>query len=88
MDYYLKAPTEVEMNEALLAAGVIDENGDPTPGVNVDVIGPFTRWDYSTEPPTPVEYPDWHVNLRSAFELKGLDAFIIVPPEHPFRMWA
>lgn len=88
MDYYLKAPTEAEMNEALLAAGAIDENGDPAPGVNVDVIGPFVRFDYSVEPPAETVYPDWHVNIRSAYELEGLDAFIIAPPEQPFRVWA
>lgn len=88
MDYYLKAPTEAEMNETLIAAGVIDENGDPAPGVNVDVIVPFVRFDYSAEPPAETVYPDWHVNIRSAYELEGLDAFIIVPPEQPFRVWA
>lgn len=88
MDYYLKAPTEAQMNETLVAAGVIDKNGDPAAGINIDVIGPFTRWDCSVEPPVPIEYPEWHVNLRSEFEIGGLDAVIIPPPHLPFRVWA
>lgn len=88
IDYYLKAPTEADMNEALLASGLVDENGDPAPGVSIDTIGPIVRWDYSVEPPVSTEYPEWHVNIRSAFEVEGLDAFVIVPPEQPFRVWA
>lgn len=88
MDYYLKGPTEADMNEALLGAGLIDEDGNPAPGVSIDTIGPIVRWDYSVEPPVSTEYPEWHVNIRSAFEVEGLDAFVIVPPEQPFRVWA
>lgn len=88
MDYYLKAPTEADMNEALLASGLVDENGEPAPGVSIDTIGPIVRWDYSVEPPVSTEYPEWHVNIRSAFEVEGLDAFVIAPPEQPFRVWA
>jgi len=88
IDYYLKAPTEADMNEALLASGLVDENGDTAPGVSIDTIGPIVRWDYSVEPPVSTEYPEWHVNIRSAFEVEGLDAFVIVPPEQPFRVWA
>lgn len=90
MDYYLKGPTEADMNEALLAAGLIDEDGNPAPGVSIDTIGPITRvtgYDENGDPIT-VEYPEWHVNVRCPHEVEGLDTFVIVPPEQPFRVWA
>ena len=90
-DLYLKAPDEATMNAALIAAGLAyEEDGNlyPAPGVSIDTIGPIVRWDYSVEPPVSTEYPEWHVNIRSAFEVEGLDAFVIAPPEQPFRVWA
>lgn len=103
IDYYLKAPTEADMNEALDVAGLIvetqvgqTEDGEPiftmvpTPGVSIDTIGPITRvtgYDENGDPIT-VEYPEWHVNVRCPHEVEGLDAYAIVPPEQPFRVWA
>lgn len=62
----------------------------PAPGVSIDTIGPITRvtgYDENGDPIT-VEYPEWHVNVRCPHEVEGLDAFVIVPPEQPFRVWA
>jgi hypothetical protein len=94
-DLYLKATTETEMNAALTQAGVlVDIDGQllPAVGVSVDVIGPFTRVDYSVEPPVETYYPDWHVNVRSydltSDQLDMLAAFTLVPPETPYRVWA
>lgn len=49
-DLYLKTLTEDDMDVALLEAGVIDAEGNPTPDFSVDQIGPFTRDE--------VDYPD------------------------------
>lgn len=94
MDYYLKAATEADMTEALLVAGLIDEDGNPTPGVSIDTIGPITRvtgYDENGDPIT-VEYPEWHVNLRCAGLTEEQEAelafAIITPPSVPYRVWA
>ena len=92
IDLYLKAATEADMNAALLAAGMIDAEGLPTDGVSLDVIGPIVKMDYSVEPPVEIDYPEWHVNVRSydltEEQLAELTDVIIVPPELPFRVWA
>lgn len=97
MDLYLRAPTEAEMNAALVAAGLAYEEDDtlfPAPDVSLDVIGPITRvtgYDENGDPIT-VEYPEWHVNVRCAGlteeQEAALDGLVIVPPEVPFRVWA
>lgn len=94
-DLYLKATTEAEMNEALTQAGVlVDIDGElyPAVGVSYDPIGPFTRVDYSVEPPVETYYPDWHVNVRSydltEDQIDMLAPFSIVPPHTPYRVWA
>ena len=89
-DLYLKTLTEADMDAALVAAGVIDDEGNPTPDFSVDQIGPFTRWDYSVEPPVETVYPDWHTNLRGSFDedqLALLTPFSVEPPV-PYRVWA
>lgn len=92
MDYYLKTLTEAEMNETLLAAGLVGEDGTPALGVSIDTIGPFTRWDCSVDPPVPIEYPEWHVNIRSynmtEEQLAEIADILLVPPEQPFRVFA
>ena len=94
-DLYLKAPTEADMNAALTAAGVlVDIDGTlcPAVGASVDTIGPFTRVDYSVDPPVETYYPDWHVNVRSydlmEDQLALLEPFVLVPPNMPYRVWA
>ena len=95
MDLYLKASDEAEMNAALVAAGlayVEDEALHPAPYVSLDVIGPIVKWDYSVEPPVEINYPEWHVNVRSydltGEQLAALEPVMIIPPEQPFRVWA
>jgi len=81
-DLYLKAPTQEDMDAALLEANVIDDEGNPTPDFSVDQIGPFTRDD--------VDYPDWHTNLRGSFteEQLALLTPLSVEPLIPYRVWA
>lgn len=91
IDLYLKANTQKDMNTALLAAGLVEE-GQPASGVLLDVIGPITKWDASVEPPLKTVYPEWHVNVRcgelTAEQEAALEAFVIIPPEQPYRVWA
>jgi len=89
-DLYLKAPTQEDMDAALLEANVIDDEGNPTPNFSVDQIGPFTRWDYSVEPPVETVYPDWHTNLRGSFDEDQLALLtpLSVEPAIPYRVWA
>lgn len=94
-DLYLKAPTEAEMNAALIEAGaLVDVDGTlyPAVGVSYDPIGPFTRVDYSVNPPVETYYPDWHVNVRSYDltddQLAVLAPFTLIPPDQPYRVWA
>lgn len=81
-DLYLKATTEADMNAALLAAGVIDDEGNPTQDFCVDQIGPFTR--------DGVDYTDWHTNLRGSFDEDQLAVLtpLSVEPPVPYRVWA
>ena len=94
-DLYLRAPTEAAMNDALVAAGLAYVEDDaliPAPYVSLDVIGPIVKWDYSVEPPVEINYPEWHVNVRSydltEEQLAALEPAMIIPPEQPFRVWA
>ena len=94
-DLYLKAPDEAAMNAALVAAGLAYVEDDaliPAPYDSIDVIGPIVKWDYSVEPPVEINYPEWHVNVRSydltEEQLAALEPVMIIPPEQPFRVWA
>jgi hypothetical protein len=91
-DLYLKAATEKDMNAALLEAGVIDDEGNPTPGFCVDQIGPFTKIIGYDEAGGPIEenYPDWHTNLRGSFDEEQLALLtpLSVEPPIPYRVWA
>ena len=91
-DLYLKTLTEAEMTAALLAAGVIDDEGNPVSGVSLDHIGPFSRvtgYDKADEPIV-VDYPGWHTNLRGTFDDEQLAALtpLCVEPPIPYRVWA
>ena len=82
MDLYLKTLTEADMDTALLEAGVIDAEGNPTQDFSVDQIGPFARDE--------VDYPDWHTNLRGSFDEEQLALLtpLSVEPPVPYRVWA
>ena len=89
-DLYLFATDEADMTTALLLAGVIDDEGNPTQDFSVDQIGPITIWDYSVDPPVETEYPGWHTNLRGSFtdeQLAALEPMRVYPPL-PYRVWA
>lgn len=91
-DLYLKAPTEDDMDAALLEAGVIDAEGNPTPDFSVDQIGPFSKvigYDAEDEPIVE-DYPDWHTNLRGSFDEDQLALLtpLCVEPPVPYRVWA
>jgi len=98
IDFYLMAATEAEMTAALLAAGLINDEGFPVAGVSVDHIGPFSRVtgydegkDEAGEPiPITVHYPGWHTNLRlmEDIDTSALLAYIIDTPTTPHRGWA
>jgi hypothetical protein len=85
-DLYLKAPTQEDMDAALLEAGVIDDAN-----VSIDQIGPFSKvigYDEAGEPIVE-DYPDWHTNLRGSFtdeQLALLTPLSVVPPI-PYRIW-
>jgi hypothetical protein len=91
-DLYLMTATEAEMTAALLAAGVIDDEGNPVSGVSLDHIGPFSRvtgYDKADEPIV-VDYPGWHTNLRGTFDDEQLAELtpLSVEPTVPYRVWA
>lgn len=92
IDLYLMTTTEAEMTAALLAAGVIDDEGNPVSGVSLDHIGPFSRvtgYDKADEPIV-VDYPGWHTNLRGNFTDEQLAELtpLSVEPAVPHRVWA
>lgn len=100
-DYFLKSATEHDMDEALLAAGLVVEAEDeeglvtlvPTANVSVDTIGPIVKWDYSVDPPVEIDYPEWHVNVRVMYDLTeeqlaAIEPIMIVPPNQPYRVFA
>jgi hypothetical protein len=91
-DLYLKAPTQEDMDAALLEANVIDDEGNPTPDFSVDQIGPFSKvigYDAKGNPIVE-DYPDWHTNLRGSFDEKQLALLtpLTVEPAIPYRVWA
>lgn len=92
LDLYLKTLTEEDMADALLEAGVIDAEGNPTQDFSVDQIGPFSKvigYDAEGEPIVE-EYPDWHTNLRGSFDEEQLALLtpLSVEPPVPYRVWA
>lgn len=91
-DLYLKAADEAAMNAALIDAGVIDADGNPTQDFSVDQIGPFQRVIGYDEDGGPIveDYPDWHTNLRGSFTEEQLAALtpMSVNPPVPYRVWA
>jgi hypothetical protein len=91
-DLYLKATTEADIDTALLEAGVIDAEGNPTQDFSVDQIGPFSKvvgYDEAGEPIVE-DYPDWHTNLRGSFDEEQLALLtpLTVEPTVPYRVWA
>lgn len=83
MDYLLRTATESEMQDALIAAGLVgyvDEMVISIPGVSIDHIGAVksdTRW---------------HTNLRVTFNLTAAQVALLPTftpaPTIPFRVFA
>lgn len=92
IDLYLKALTADEMQAALVASGVINEEGNPTQGFSVDQIGLFSKVIGYDEKEEPIleNYPDWHTNLRGSFNEEQLALLtpLSVEPTVPYRVWA
>lgn len=81
-DYYLRAESEAAMNASLLAAGLVDHDGNAMPGIDISVIG-IVRKDG-------IAIPGWHVNIRSAtglLESQVSELPVIPVPAAPVRMW-
>ena len=92
IDLYLKTDTEADMTNALMVAGVINDEGFKVAGVSLDHIGPFSRvtgYDEDNEAII-VDYPGWHTNLRGNFTDEQLAALepLSVQPAVPYRVWA
>ena len=88
IDLFLHADDEAAMNAALVAAGLMDEAGQPAEGAAIDIIGPITR----IEGDEPVTLPGWHVNVRVASlgedQAAALEAVRRLRPANPFRVFA
>ena len=84
-DYYLQTADEESMTAALIEAGVTDDEGNPTPGHAVSVIG---TWYEQIDPEAePVEVPGWHVNVRSAELIQWPAGVTLSAPRTPWRVW-
>lgn len=96
IDVTLRAETRKALDAALTAAGLIDEEGQPTSEhVLIDYIGPITRQNGVDESGEPISetIPDYHANLRVMVDLtddqvKALGDVTLPPPNRPYRVWA
>ena len=86
-DYCTKTPTEADFNAVMLAAGLIDEEGNPASyTVLIDRIGSITM-------PDGTEYPEYYTNVRLLLEPTeeqdaALKAISIDPSAPQYRVWA
>ena len=95
-DYCTKTPTEADFNAVMLAAGLIDEEGNPASyTVLIDRIGSITMQtgvDDNGDPVT-VTYPEYYTNVRLLFDPTeeqdaALKAISIDPSAPQYRVWA
>jgi len=85
MDYYISAADEPTMLAVLIEAGVTDDEGNPTPGHAVSVIG---TWHEQLDPEAePVEVPGWHVNVRSSELIQWPESVTVAQPKTPWRIF-
>lgn len=86
IDYYLQTADEPSMRAALIAAGVTGQDGNPTEGHAVDVIG---VWHEQPADPDiePVALPGWYVNVRSAHPIEWPDSVTVAQPKTPWRVF-
>jgi len=78
IDLYLRANTEADMTAALLAAGVINDEGNQVEGISIDHIGEIEG------------ATGYHTNLRLMVDIdtSALLGYIINTPVTPYRVWA
>lgn len=85
-DYCTKTPTEADFNAVMLAAGLIDAEGNPASyTVLIDRIGPITM-------PDGTVYPEYYTNVRLLFDPTeeqdaALKAISIDPSAPQYRVW-
>ncbi|MFG3398649.1 hypothetical protein ACQKEK_02565 [Pseudomonas sp. NPDC077408] len=88
IDYYISTADEQAMTEALAAAGVTDDEGNPLPGHAVEVIGTWSeRTGGTDEEPVYTELPGWHVNVRSVESVEWPAGVTLSEPKTPWRVW-
>lgn len=93
-DYYLRTTDQAEFEQLMIDTGLgVMSEDDVQPAsvaVCIDRIGPIVKFDTSTEPPTEIIYPEYHVNLRGTFtdeQIAALEPMCVYPPV-PYRVWA
>ena len=88
IDYYLQTADEPTMRAALIAAGVTDDEGNPTEGHAVEVIGTwFERTGGTDDEPVMAQLPGWHVNVRSNELIQWPESVTVATPKTPWRIW-
>ena len=85
IDYYLQTADEPTMLSALVESGVTDDEGNPTEGHVIDVIG--TWYEQSDPEAEPVEVPGWHVNVRSSELIQWPESVTVAQPKTPWRIF-
>jgi hypothetical protein len=89
IDYYLQTADEPTMRNALIAAGVTDDEGNPTEGHAIDVIGTwYERTGGTDDEPVMTQLPGWHFNVRCSAPVEWPDSVTLAQPKTPWRVWA
>jgi hypothetical protein len=93
-DLYLKAEDAAAMDAALLSIGLIDGDGKPAKGVDLDRIGTISRITGRDDDGEPIvtTHVGYHANVRTAFDLdeaalEAIEPLIVETPETPYRVW-
>lgn len=89
IDYYLSTADEATMHTVLAQTGLTDEEGNPRPGIDLDVLGiQHQRTGGTDEEPifTPVE--GWHFNVRAREPIAWVGEVVQHTPATPWRKWA
>jgi len=90
IDYYLRAASAQDLEQALLAAGAASiDDGQlvPAQGVALDIIG--TWYDApGEEGAEPIPRTGYYANVRSDSPLTWSTGVELSEPETPWRIWA
>ncbi|SFC85239.1 hypothetical protein SAMN05216577_111125 [Pseudomonas citronellolis] len=90
IDYYLRAASAQDLEQALLAAGAASlDDGQlvPAQGIALDIIG--TWYDLPREEGAePVARPGYYANVRSEAPITWPAGIALPEPETPWRTWA